>query len=914
MRNPVTRNRFRNASIQTCLIVAFALLLLAPGLALGQTFVQQAQNLPGTGTSATFTAAETAGDFNVVIVGWGDQMSSIASVTDDNSNTYILVGTTGGQNNSQAIYYANSISVSTTTTPTVSANFVKALAGGCDVRVLEYTGFSSSSVTVDNWIGNSGGNSPATSNTFTTSTSSLIVGAGTTGGTFLSGGIPTGLTPLGPNGGINGFGDIAMDSNGAVAAGPYAAGANVTGGWVMQAVGFSISGVTTATPTVTSIAPTSGSTAGGDSVTITGTNFFPGAIALFGTAPGGISLVNCVVTPPTSMTCNTPADNQGPKDLTVVNVDGLKGSLALAFTYTINPPVISSISPAATTTDGNTTITITGASFQAGATVNVGGPLQPSGNGEFGDNVKVLSSTSITFTTPALSVGVADLEVKNPDGGNTTDSGALTYALGTGPINFIQRGDAATGISAQTIPVPMTNPQGKGNLNVVIAGWSDTSAQISTITDTEGNTYVMALPVIQGTSLSQVIYYAKNIKGDGATANTITVKFSGSAASPDIRVLEYSGPDPSNPLDTGMSNAGNGALADTGVCTTTSATEVIVAAATVGTLVSAAGPGFTTVDNTSIGDNVEHQITSAKGSCEATTVLQSGNWVIQSVAFKAGSAAPSFTLTADTPTSQTVPAGSQAAYNLTLAAVNGFSSPVTLTCSGLPTGAACGFSPPSPVTPGTSTADALTISTDASTTPVGTSTVTVTGTAGAIIKTATVTLIVTANTTPGFTMAATALSPATVAPGASATSTITITPTNGFTGSVTLSCSSITGGGTPAPACSFSALSGGISTLTVSTTANSAANPAGTFALLLLPIGGMTLLGAGFSSRRKMLVGILLICMLIAGFVFITSCGGGSSHTHVPSGGTPAGTYTITVSGAATGATTQTQTLTLVVN
>ena len=132
----------------------------------------------------------------------------------------------------------------------------------------------------------------------------------------------------------------------------------------------------------------------------------------------------------------------------------------------------------------------------------------------------------------------------------------------------------------------------------------------------------MALPVIQGTSLSQVIYYAKNIKGDGASCPiTITVNFSRSAASPDIRVLEYSGADTNAPLDAVASNAGNGALADTGVCTTTSATEVIVAAATVGTQVSAAGPGFTTVDNTSIGDNVEHQLTSAIGSCDAQTSL-----------------------------------------------------------------------------------------------------------------------------------------------------------------------------------------------------------------------------------------------------------------------------------------------------
>ena len=83
---------------------------------------------------------------------------------------------------------------------------------------------------------------------------------------------------------------------------------------------------------------------------------------------------------------------------------------------------------------------------------------------------------------------------------------------------------------------------------------------------------------------------------------------------------------------------------------------------------------------------------------------------------------------------------------------------------------------------------------------------------------------------------------------------------------------------------------------------------------MLLPIGGMALLGAGFTSRRKMLVGILLIGMMVAGFIFMTACGGGSSHTTPPpGGGTPAGTYNITVSGAATGATTQTAPLTLTV-
>ena len=914
MTNAGTENRCRCVSLQACLIVALAL-LVATGPAWGQTFVQQAQNTPGSGLTSTFSAAETAGDFNVVIVGWGDQTSSVNSVTDNNSNTYVLVGTSGGDGVSQAIYYANNISVSTNPAATITVTFFKNAISSADIRVLEYGSFSSTAVTVDNWIGNAGTTSPASSGTVTTSTSSLIVGAGTAVNQFLAGGIPPGLTSRT----INGFGDIAMDSNAAVAPGNYHAGSNVTGGWVMQAVGFSVSGITGPAPTVTMIAPTSGSTAGGDAVTITGTGFLPGAVALFGTAPTGLSLVNCLVTSSTTMTCNTPAFNQGPKDLTVVNVDGKNGSLIGAFTYTINNPVISGISPATSTTDGNASITITGASFETGAGVTVGGALPPAGAGLFGDNVVVKSSNTITITSPALPTGSADVTVNNPDGGTVTSTGALTYALGTGPINYIQRGDAATGSSAQNVPVPMPNPQGKGNLNVAIIGWGDASSQVSSVTDVEGNTYVPALATVTGTLLSQVIYYAKNIKGDGVTPNTITVSFNKSVPSPDVRLLEYSGLDATSPVDQAVSSSGNGALADTGACTTKSATELIVAGATVSTAVTAAGPNFTTVDNTANGDNAEHLITSAIGSCDAQSTLSTGNWVIQSVSFKAAAgAAAGFTLTANAPTSATVTAGSNASYSLTLAALNGFNSPVTLACSGLPTGATCGFSPVSPVTPGSSTADTLTVSTSA-TTPAATSTVTITGTSGAISHTAQVSLTVTAATGGNFTVSAAPTTGTISSPGGSATSAISINATGGFAGAVSLACA-VSGGGTPAPTCLLSPASispGATSTLTVNTTANTASNSpqsTGLFYALLLPIGGMTLLGAGFTSRRKKLVGILLICMVIAGFVFMMACGGSSSSTHTGGGGgTPPGTYTVTVTGTSGTLAPQTATFTVTV-
>ena len=176
-----------------------------------------------------------------------------------------------------------------------------------------------------------------------------------------------------------------------------------------------------------------------------------------------------------------------------MNVDGKNGSLIGAFTYNINTPTITGISPATSTTNGDTTVTITGTSFETGAGVTVGGPLPQCRYRVVWRQCQGGLFDTITITTPAFSTGTEDVAVNNPDGGTATDPGALTYTLGTGPINYIQRGDAATGSSAQTIPVPMTNPQEKGNLNVVIIGWGDTSSLVSSVTDTEGNSYQQAL-------------------------------------------------------------------------------------------------------------------------------------------------------------------------------------------------------------------------------------------------------------------------------------------------------------------------------------------------------------------------------------------------------------------------------------
>lgn len=143
-----------------------------------------------------------------------------------------------------------------------------------------------------------------------------------------------------------------------------------------------------------------------------------------------------------------------------------------------------------------------------------------------------------------------------------------------------------------------------------------------------------------------------------------------------------------------------------------------------------------------------------------------------------------------------------------------------------------------------------------------------------------------------------------VNPGSSASSTITVAGENGYSQTVNLSCT-VSGGGTPAPTCSFSANSvaggSGTSTLTVATTGPTGAlfHRSNIFYAMFLPLSGLALIGTGFgcaNSRRRKVLGFLMLYAILAGVLLLPACGGSSNHT-TGGGGTPAGTYTITVTG-----------------
>ncbi len=167
---------------------------------------------------------------------------------------------------------------------------------------------------------------------------------------------------------------------------------------------------------------------------------------------------------------------------------------------------------------------------------------------------------------------------------------------------------------------------------------------------------------------------------------------------------------------------------------------------------------------------------------------------------------------------------------------------------------------------------------------------------------------------PDFGLAA-APGKATLKSGSSAVFSITASSTLGFNGAVSLMCS-VSPTPTLAPTCSLNpesvapaANGSATSSLTVATTAPSVALSSPMFGFrwralyaLWLPVCGMVVLGIGFSrspgERQGKIVAVLLISLVCTILGAQIACGGSDNQTHRERGGTPAGTYTISVNAA----------------
>lgn len=166
---------------------------------------------------------------------------------------------------------------------------------------------------------------------------------------------------------------------------------------------------------------------------------------------------------------------------------------------------------------------------------------------------------------------------------------------------------------------------------------------------------------------------------------------------------------------------------------------------------------------------------------------------------------------------------------------------------------------------------------------------------------------------PTYTIDGGAATPTSITAGSSATATVTVNPQPGYTGTIQLSCSispTITSSAAAtAPTCSLSPTSVQVTagetsppTTTLTFTSSKAASaalqlPRNIFYALWLPVPGLALIGVGLKSRpsrRKRLLGFLLLGLLLMGLVAAPAC---VSYTHLGNVGTPPGQYTISTTG-----------------
>jgi hypothetical protein len=201
---------------------------------------------------------------------------------------------------------------------------------------------------------------------------------------------------------------------------------------------------------------------------------------------------------------------------------------------------------------------------------------------------------------------------------------------------FVQENYATPQTAESTVTVTYTKAQIAGDTNIIAIGWNSSSSTVSSVTDSEGNSYQLAVPLATGDGLSETIYYAANINAASAGNNVVSVNFSAAVPAADIRALEYGGLAAASPFDVGSSASGNSSAANSGSAQTTSANDLIFGAGITIATFQAAGTGFTKrVITSPDGDIAEDEMVSTTGSYAATASLTSGAWLMQVAAFRA---------------------------------------------------------------------------------------------------------------------------------------------------------------------------------------------------------------------------------------------------------------------------------------
>jgi hypothetical protein len=275
-----------------------------------------------------------------------------------------------------------------------------------------------------------------------------------------------------------------------------------------------------AAPSITALSPVSGTTAGGTSVVITGTNFIGTTAVTF----GGVNATSFVVNSATQITALTPPRAPGSATIAVVTPGG---TITTNFTFS-SLPTATTLSPTSGTTSGGVTVTINGTNFTGATGVTFGGTNATS--------FTVVSATQITAVSPARTAGAITVDVITP-GGIARASDAFTFVAATPTVTAFTPNSGSTGGGTSIL---ITGTNFIGTTGVSIGGVTATSFIVNSATQisavaaagTGSGAVTVTTPGGTGTSATAYSYLAPPVITSlnvttGSTTGGTTVVISG---------------------------------------------------------------------------------------------------------------------------------------------------------------------------------------------------------------------------------------------------------------------------------------------------------------------------------------------------------------------------------------------------
>jgi hypothetical protein len=224
-----------------------------------------------------------------------------------------------------------------------------------------------------------------------------------------------------------------------------------------------------ALPVITSLSVSSGSTAGGTLVTLTGSGF----TNAYAVNIGGTSVASIAVNSDSQLSFVTPPNAAGIWDVTVSSFAGTSIPTASSqFTYTLaSVPTVTSLGTTGGTTVGGTSVTLTGTNFSSASAVMFG--TVPAAS------FVITSPTSIIAVSPSQVAGTVYVTVTTGGGTSaSSSSNQFTFTAGSAPTvtSLATTGGSTGGGTAVTI-------SGSGFLSATAVNFGSVAATFTILSD-----------------------------------------------------------------------------------------------------------------------------------------------------------------------------------------------------------------------------------------------------------------------------------------------------------------------------------------------------------------------------------------------------------------------------------------------